>query len=395
LVEASTILKRVFSEDFYLLAYPDVAKSGVDAWEHFSKHGLREGRWPNPFVDPEYISNQLGLPLADTLPRAFAEKKHWIINTSPYVDIRNFIISGMWNGEDHPLQQMLDEGHLSSPWLKLHLGFADLAPLEDDTARIKALAILQILNGNAIKFSTPIEVSVGELEQSEISFREAQLVTCVPGQFISIENVGYFISDHKAVLSKDNSVIYYDNRFAFFRKGAQLESKLLVLSPQALNREQASEWMLALGVGTIVAPFSSDQEHLLNFVALENNLSSVRILEFGVQAQISCYGLVVSKELGHSNRRVPGRLDYLRRKSILVISETLEELLNNQSAVMDLVARGASICISDNRSAKFWIEKFKHAKLVVTFGRVSWVDVWLSKSIPIISSRQWRPDVRS
>jgi hypothetical protein len=36
-----------FDKKFYLETYPDVAKAGVDPWDHYSKLGRREGRHPN------------------------------------------------------------------------------------------------------------------------------------------------------------------------------------------------------------------------------------------------------------------------------------------------------------------------------------------------------------
>jgi hypothetical protein len=394
-LDAITVLRRVFSEDFYLLAYPDVAKSGFDAWDHFLEYGLREGRSPNPYVDPEYMSNLLGLPISNTLLQAFSEKRYWITNTSPYVDIQNFIMTGMWNGEDHPLQQLIEEGNLGVPWLKLGNSFGDLSPLGDEMARLKAMTILLHLNGKALKSSKIKEVAARELGQSELSIGKKLRVTCVPGQFISVGDVGYFLSDHKTVIGEDNSVIYYGNRFAFFEKGDEFESKLLVLAPKAANRQEARKWLLTLGEDTTIAPSTADQEQLLKFLAQENNLFSLNILEFGIQAHISCERVIVSRFFGDSNRRVPGKLDYLRRKSILIVSENFEDLIAHESTVKELISRGASICVSDNRSAKLWIKKMRKTKLVVTCGQVSWVDIWFSKSIPIIDSREWMSNASS
>ncbi|WP_386083030.1 glycosyltransferase [Vreelandella sp. F11] len=35
-----------FDADWYLAAYPDVAQAGIDPWEHYLRHGVKEGRLP-------------------------------------------------------------------------------------------------------------------------------------------------------------------------------------------------------------------------------------------------------------------------------------------------------------------------------------------------------------
>ncbi|QPG06024.1 glycosyltransferase [Salinimonas marina] len=42
--------KGLFHRDWYLNAYPDIAKAGVDPLTHFIAHGIDEGRDPNPYL---------------------------------------------------------------------------------------------------------------------------------------------------------------------------------------------------------------------------------------------------------------------------------------------------------------------------------------------------------
>lgn len=47
----------LFDEVYYKTAYPDVAASGIDLFEHFFHFGFAEGRRPNPIFDPLWYLN--------------------------------------------------------------------------------------------------------------------------------------------------------------------------------------------------------------------------------------------------------------------------------------------------------------------------------------------------
>ncbi len=47
-----------FDENWYLQQYEDVRNSAVDAFQHYCRHGWREGRWPNPIFDPAWYRSQ-------------------------------------------------------------------------------------------------------------------------------------------------------------------------------------------------------------------------------------------------------------------------------------------------------------------------------------------------
>src|ERR1017187_10906565 len=48
----------LFDTQFYLSEYPDIAKAGVPALEHFFDFGYREGRRPNLYFDPQWYLKQ-------------------------------------------------------------------------------------------------------------------------------------------------------------------------------------------------------------------------------------------------------------------------------------------------------------------------------------------------
>jgi hypothetical protein len=47
-------LRTLFDGAYYLRRYPDVAASGLDPFEHFTRSGDHEGRAPHPLFDPEF-----------------------------------------------------------------------------------------------------------------------------------------------------------------------------------------------------------------------------------------------------------------------------------------------------------------------------------------------------
>lgn len=46
--------RRLFDAAFYLQKYPDVAAAQMNPWLHYLKHGIAEGRKPNPLFEPDY-----------------------------------------------------------------------------------------------------------------------------------------------------------------------------------------------------------------------------------------------------------------------------------------------------------------------------------------------------
>jgi hypothetical protein len=43
----------LFDPDWYFATYPDVELSGMEALEHFARHGSQEGRSPGPQFDAQ------------------------------------------------------------------------------------------------------------------------------------------------------------------------------------------------------------------------------------------------------------------------------------------------------------------------------------------------------
>lgn len=53
-VDLHELTRRLFDENFYSAMYPDVARSGISAFEHFQEFGWREGRDPAPWFSTSF-----------------------------------------------------------------------------------------------------------------------------------------------------------------------------------------------------------------------------------------------------------------------------------------------------------------------------------------------------
>lgn len=134
----------VFNPEFYLHVYPDIANAfGHDlaaAAQHYRKHGIAEGRSPNPFFMPRYYFHQY-----PDLVNAFgkdnygAALSHWLNNGidegrrgSPIFDVQFYLSAhpdltqafgsnGYRNAYQHWLDHGIKEGRHSIPGLQAGL----------------------------------------------------------------------------------------------------------------------------------------------------------------------------------------------------------------------------------------------------------------------------------
>lgn len=112
----SVVASRLFREDFYLSANPDVAADGVDPLQHYMTRGWLEGRDPNPLFDTDwYLRNNPDVagtnvnPLLHFIRSGAAEGRHpgpafdpgWYLANNP---------DAAASGGD-PLVHFLEHGH--------------------------------------------------------------------------------------------------------------------------------------------------------------------------------------------------------------------------------------------------------------------------------------------
>jgi hypothetical protein len=382
-------LRNIFLSDFYLAAYPDVAAAGSDPWEHFSKHGIFEGRSPSPYLDPAYLANILALPASNVLIEMFSNKKYWGTNTSPYVDIENFVVNGPWDGVTHPLEQIVVGNLNVEPWVKYGNSYSDLAQLEEKNQRLLALSILRHVNGRKFMFSAPREFLLAEGELGNITFDEKDVVFCIPGFGLCAQGLAHSVAENGDVLSPDKSSLKHGRNLFLLESGESVNSTSIAIAPSNLRLNEATDWVRKLEPDSVVVPASADQEVLLRHCVGLTKRANVSVLSFGVQYQIVCERITSFSPVSKSSRRLFRSPERLRRKSLIVIAETNESFMANQAEVLKLVKRGARLCVSNNQSVPLWIDEINRAKVLIVCGNIPWLDLWIKKSVPIIGLADW------
>jgi hypothetical protein len=159
----------VFNPEYYLYVYPDIANAfGHDlasAAQHYRKHGIAEGRSPNPFFMPRYylrhypdLTNAFGKDNYD------AALSHWLNNGidegrrgSPIFDVQFYLsaypdlaqtfgATGYRQGYQHWLDHGIKEGRLSLPdrQTPVFTGSGQLPPQEARLAFTSAPEVLAL-----------------------------------------------------------------------------------------------------------------------------------------------------------------------------------------------------------------------------------------------------------
>ena len=387
---ALAILKRIFSREYYLAAHPDVATAGLDAWHHFSNHGFFEGRSPSPYIDPSYMADLVGVPLRDVFLEAFSNKENWTTNTSPYVDIQNFVINGPWDGFSHPLLQIVEEFHTAPPWVRFSTAFSDLPSIPENAQRILAISILSHMNTKNFKFSLAKEMHQKEESLANLDFESEEEVNCIPGFHVAVKGRSYSLDTDHVVLSPDKTAIRHGKKVTVSEQGEWLRFNGLLLVPRGLNYDDALVWLRTVRDGSALIPASEDQEYLLRHCLNAIGKENVYTLVFGVQTRIVCKKIVIGVWPKSEKRRNYRQRDNFRRKSVVIIAESNHQLGRNIEKVSRIIGRGASVCISTNMYVSLWLPLLSRKKLVILCGSVSWADMWVSNKVPIIQITDWK-----
>ena len=382
-------LRNIFLSDFYLAAYPDVAAAGSDPWEHFSKHGIFEGRAPSPYLDPAFLANNLALPVSNVLIEMFSNKKYWGANTSPYVNIENFVVNGPWDGVTHPLEQIIIGGLNIEPWVKYGNSYSDLAHLEEKNQRLLALSILRHVNGQKFMFSTPMEFLKAEGELDKIVFDKKEVVFCIPGYVLCAQGLAHSLAENSDLLSPDKSALKHGRNLILLESGESVNATSIAIAPSNLRLNEATNWLRKLDPDSVVVPASAEQEFLLRHCVGLTKRANVSVLSFGVQYQIVCERITSFSPVSKNSRRLFRSPERLRRKSLTVIAETSEGLMTNQTDVLKLVKRGAKLCVSNSETVPVWLDEINKAKVLIVCGNVPWLDLWIKRSVPIIGLADW------
>jgi hypothetical protein len=340
-------------------------------------------------LDPAYLAKNLALPVSNVLIEMFSNKKYWGTNTSPYVDIENFVLNGPWDGVTHPLEQIIIGGLNVEPWVKYGNSYSDLAHLEEKNQRLLALSVLRHVNGRKFMFSTPREFLQAEGKLDSIIFEKKEVVFCIPGYALCAQGLAHSLSENGDVQSPDKSALKHGRNLTLLDSGESVNVNTIALAPSNLGITEARDWVRKLEPDSVIVPANAEQESLLNhFVGLAKR-SNIGVLSYGVQYQIVCERITSFSPVSKKPRRLFRSPERLRRKTLTVIAETNESLMANQADVLKLVKRGARLCVSSNQSVPFWIDEINRAKVVIVCGNVPWLVFWIKRSVPIIGLADW------
>ncbi len=243
-----------FSEAFYRLAHDDLRDLEIPMVLHWQIHGRIEGRSPHPFIDIDWLSEQMPdvLP-CDVVDLYLTDKTRWLVSPSPYIETESFMLTGPWDGVTHPWLQIMRH-HAVDPWMRGVLGVIDLADA-DDELRMAAI-VLTAENPGPSKISGFSVFSEGGRNDGHGTF------TVVPGFFMG-RDAATLVSCGNDVLSADATAIRLRDRFVAMdvRNKAQCTTLVFVTSAVAASKLEALA--TAHGEDSLFAPIDAAQQETL------------------------------------------------------------------------------------------------------------------------------------
>ena len=112
----------LFSTSWYMIAYPDVARSGIAPLEHFASTGQAEGRSPHPLFDPTFYAAQANVAHSVGLWNDFCTRgglagfsPHPLFNARWYLDTYTDVQESQTNPLIHYLLHGMAENRQASP----------------------------------------------------------------------------------------------------------------------------------------------------------------------------------------------------------------------------------------------------------------------------------------
>jgi len=233
--------------------------------------------------------------------------------------------------------------------------------------------------------SRPKEYLVSAAPLQELVFDKEELVLCIPGFALSVQKIAYSLSKGNKVVSPDGSAIRHGGNLTLYEYGDTLNYKSIIVAPSNLGYKEAVRWIKKLEPSCAVVPANADQEFLLKHCLDATNRQELCILPYGVQSLVSTKQVSISTQVAQKPRKTLLNPEKLPRGSILVLAESSAEILKNRSKVLTLTERGGKICISNNQTVPFWLNVISRKRVVILCGNISWADMWIKRSVPIIS----------
>lgn len=370
--------RGLFSSSFYLLTNPDVAQARLVPWAHYQTLGRFEGRSPHPFVDLNYLSMQMGLPVAEVLDHYIRNKKFWILNPSPFVNITQFLESGSWDGIRHPLLQILEDGLVHEPWMNFRIPLIALGTGERTPELAQAFISLWGLN----KYSWPgRELQVSKIVNTDFVPGLPVSGLCIPGFVVTHSGLAHLLDDSR-VVSLDNSALWSNDFLVSIATGKQHEINTLHVFPHGARRECTQLILNTVSDGDALSPGSFEQESLLRYLISLRNIS-VEVLPYGKQSQVKFSNLILH-DASHSlmSERKSVSLEELNPLTCVIVAseETITEIRLTKFAT--LISQGAMLCCVNRDNLWAYAPILERAESVVPVGNQKWLDLWLSQEIP-------------
>lgn len=351
----------LFSRDFYLLANPDVADSGILPWLHYQQHGYREARSPHPLLDADHMALEApDIQRAEVIDRYLRNPDLWTIDTSPYVDCQRFILHGGWSGTSSPIGEIVRSGALD-PWVHSRLIAID-ADLGGSTPDALGLLIFLLKSNHPRSMFSKVTLWRSPGRSSDLPF-SGGLFTVVPGFFVGLDGVAQW-SDSRLAMSPDLSLVRLSDGLVGLEVGDRVTADELRFVRGVASRDHLERILDAEHGTLVVAPYSSTQESALRYLIEESGMRGVTVLPWGRQVRVAAKSI----------RQIEGSTDGLLhwqwpdvdpRDVVFIDQGPSGDTCASDIRVRDWLKRGASLFLIDNSAMERWISAFVNRPYIV------------------------------
>lgn len=352
--KSETDTADIFSGDFYLACNRDVEQAGWNPWLHYQMLGRFEGRSPHPLINPRFLANELKVGISDAVDLYLSNEKNWFVAPSEYVDVWGFLRAGNSDGIRNPFVQMLEDGFVIEPWVSQRLQIINLSLTKADSFQLEALAVIHSLNGARALWDEIRTIPRNDVRSAEELSRTS--IYCIPGYGLFGES-GTYLPCNSTLISPDKSTIVGPDKVIFIATEEKSMQSGLVFMTGNMSIENLDSVVRKLTKNSLVAPSSSVQEQVLRCLKLQIN-SEMEILPYGLQVAINPTEIIQVDGENHFNERVwhAGKIvsvDF-SKVSILLSKDESEKSLTDPKT-MELLSRGAHLCIVDTDALYPWL----------------------------------------
>jgi hypothetical protein len=248
----------LFSEAYYRLANADLRDLDLSMVLHWQVHGRLEGRSPHPFIDLGWLSAQISDALPGEVVDVYlTDRTRWLATPSPYVETEAFMLSGPWDGVTHPLLQIIRD-YPVDPWLRGRLGVIDLAEADDELQM--AAGVLTARNPGLAQLS-PFSVFEPSAVPEDLGIGPASF-RVVPGFVLAVGDQ-LIATPGDEVISGDGTAVRLADRVVVLDARDAVVCDTLVFVTSTLDLPALERLARDAVGGTLVAPFDSDQQKVL------------------------------------------------------------------------------------------------------------------------------------